>query len=288
MSLRLYLKLAFLMLRNKKVPEAMIREDYDRLACDYDDSFARHVKHHSFDLIDRLNIPKGAKVLELACGTGVITGKILEKTVLPNTITAVDSSKGMIEKAKDKTGGRVNFIQSDMLATLRKLEEGQFDFAVCGWAIGYCSPKAILKGIHRVLKPGGTAAVIENSADTLKLVRDVSLEVMEKYPDEVEYVMDLPLRLPRSPDQLNGWCRRAGFRVKDSWQGETVFKFTSGAQVLAWVLKTGASAGFDRMMKPQAKAGCDRSFVEIMERCHKHNGSITVTHKFVASIVQKP
>jgi len=285
--LGLYLKLIRLMAQDKKVPAIEIVADYDRLAVGYDENFAARVKCHSYELINRLNIFNGAKVLELACGTGVITEKIAGVVGASGRVIAVDNSSKMLEKAREKSGNSVNFIQADMLAALKDLSAETFDFAICGWAIGYHEPLAMLAGMCRVLKPAGKIGIIENRRDTLKVVRDASWQVMARYPGDIEYLMDLPLRLPRDPGDLTRWFKRVGLASVDSWTGDTCFEFKSGVQVLDWVLKTGASAGFDRMMSAAAKEKCDKAFIDIMDKRYKHDGVIKVSHRFVAGIAVK-
>jgi hypothetical protein len=99
--------------------------------------------------------------------------------------------------------------------------------------------------------------------------------------------MDLPLRLPKNKAHLEKLFIRAGLKVVDIWDGEVMFNFKDGAEVLNWALHTGASAGFDKVMDPAAKDKCDRAFIEIIERDHKKNGGISIAHKFVAGIAQK-
>jgi len=54
----------------------------------------------------------GGDVLEVACGTGILT-EVLAKSAA--TVTALDSSEGMIERCRSRLGGnpRVRYVLSD-------------------------------------------------------------------------------------------------------------------------------------------------------------------------------
>jgi len=113
------------------------------------------------------------------------------------------------------------------------------------------------------------------------------MKVMMRYPQHIRRMMDLTLRLPRDKDHLSLWFRKAGLKVKEIWDGQIEFCFKNGVDVLNWVLHTGASAGFDRVMDPDAKYVCDLAFIQIMEKDYRRDGQIKTAHRFVAGVAQK-
>ena len=270
------------------MPAEIIKEDYNSLASTYDEYFSNFTRPHSQELVKKLNISNEVTVLDLACGTGTITAELRKYICPKGKIIAVDSSEQMINKAKDKIDEKnVEFTCGDMLEILDRFQENSFDCITCGWAIGYASPLKLLKKIKRVLKQNGKIGIIENRKDTLAPIRETGIKVMQRYPQYIRYVMDLTLRLPRDKGHLERLYKKAGLKSLEVWEGEVKFNLKDGREVLNWVLHTGASAGFDRMMDPKVKDKCDNAFIEIMERDYKTKDGINISHKYVAGIAEK-
>jgi len=287
-KLHFYLKIFYLLVSRRLIPVAIIRRDYNSLASTYDEYFSNFTRPHSQELVRRLNINNDATVLDLACGTGTITAQLREYISPKGKIIAVDSSEEMINKAKEKIDEKtVEFMCGDMLEILDEFQENSCDCVTCGWAIGYVSPLKLLRKIKKVLKQNGKIGIIENRKDTLATLRETGIKVMQRYPQHIRYVMDLTLRLPRDKRHLERLYKKAGLKPLEVWEGEVKFNFKDGREVLNWVLHTGASAGFDRMMDPKVKDKCDNAFVEIIERNYKTKEGINISHKYVAGIAER-
>jgi ubiquinone/menaquinone biosynthesis C-methylase UbiE len=111
---------------------------------------------YASDLAERVNAPAGAAVLELACGTGVVTRHL--RSSLPDTVhlVATDLNPGMLEAAQSTLGGAtgVEFQVAD--ATDLPFEDASFDAVVCQFGVMFFPDKS--RGFaeaERVLKPGG-------------------------------------------------------------------------------------------------------------------------------------
>jgi len=70
-------------------------------------------------------------------------------------------------------------------------------------------------------------------------------------------------------------------------EGKEKFIFKNGEEVLSWVLRTGASAGFDEMTSWKNRKQLDDRFKNIIEEKYLKEDGITVAHTFVAGIAQK-
>lgn len=91
-------------------------------------------------------------VLELACGTGIISKKIAVKV---KSLEATDFSPEMIEEAKKKGGSsRLHYSVQD--ATNLPYGDGTFDAVVISNALHIMpEPEKAMREIHRVLKQDG-------------------------------------------------------------------------------------------------------------------------------------
>ena len=108
------------------------------------------------DLAARLSVSENGSVLELACGTGILT-RVL-RTHLPATVklTATDLNEPMFQHAAGKFGKdeAVEWLQADAGSLL--FRDRMFDAVVCQFGIMFVPDKAMAaREAHRVLKPGG-------------------------------------------------------------------------------------------------------------------------------------
>ncbi|WP_224311230.1 class I SAM-dependent methyltransferase [Microvirga puerhi] len=131
----------------------------------------------TFDLAFGHRIPKGLEhdawageirshfgadpldVLELASGTGEVTGVLLS---LGHRVTGIDFSEAMVERsrAKHKGNPRARFILGDAEST--KEPDESYDAVVCRhlvWTL--TDPEAALHDWYRVLRPGGRVLIFD-------------------------------------------------------------------------------------------------------------------------------
>jgi ubiquinone/menaquinone biosynthesis C-methylase UbiE len=108
------------------------------------------------DLAARLQIDEDGSVLELACGTGILT-RIL-RNQLPSTVklTATDLNEPMFQNAagKFRENEAVQWLQAD--AGSLPFGDSIFDAVVCQFGIMFVPDKALAaREAYRVLRPGG-------------------------------------------------------------------------------------------------------------------------------------
>lgn len=274
------------------VSPSMIQEDYDRISRSYNDSFSRHVIRHSDELIEALHPQPGWRVADLACGTGGITAALAGRVGPNGSVTSIDLSEGMLNKARERlereqTADRVQWVQGDMLQGAQHLPAEAFDAVTCGWAIGYTNVPALFRAARKALKKGGRLAIIENRRDTLEALDRAALDVAKSMPGKMERVMDLQLRLPKDEKHLARLFRHVGLKPVRLWNGEERFEFDSGRETLDWVLSTGAGAGFHRVMAPEVRAACDERFIQSLEAQFKDRPKIVVAHRYAAGLAVK-
>jgi SAM-dependent methyltransferase len=105
-----------------------------------------------------------AKVLDLACGSGHYSRRLLEWGA--QSVLGVDISAGMVEEAKSRAVqsgysiDRLSYLVGDVSSTLDLTShDGPFDLIVGTWLLNYASNtkemEAMFRNIHRNLKPGG-------------------------------------------------------------------------------------------------------------------------------------
>lgn len=105
----------------------------------------------------------GKHLLEVACGTGYWTA---EAAKVSKTVSAIDGSEAMLEKARERLGknDRVKFKLAD--AYCLKDVSGEFDagMAFCWFShVPRRKHREFLGQLHSRLKPGSTVLFVDNS-----------------------------------------------------------------------------------------------------------------------------
>lgn len=103
----------------------------------------------------------GLDVLDLGCGPGTITLGLAE-AVLPGRVTGIDASHTAIETAQRLAAGleRVNVTFRTGNAYELPFPDASFDLVFCHALLEHLArPAEALAEIHRVLRPGGIAAL---------------------------------------------------------------------------------------------------------------------------------
>ena len=135
-----------------------IRDFFDGLAPVWDER-AKDDLSVVRGLLERAGIGPGDHVLDVACGTGVITGLLHDMTGEP--VLGIDVSGQMIERAKDKYAGAdgVAFRQGDFLA----FDGGDYDAVVIYNAFPhFMDVNALCLALSRNLKPSGKFVIVHS------------------------------------------------------------------------------------------------------------------------------
>lgn len=103
-----------------------------------------------------VDVREGARVLDVACGTGIVGRLVAEKVGNSGTVVGVDLNAGMIEVARQTvTDVNIEWHQSDV-ADL-PFADDSFDIAFCQQGLQFFPDKlAALTELRRVLTPSGS------------------------------------------------------------------------------------------------------------------------------------
>lgn len=164
------------------------------------------------DLALRTRALDPTSVLEVACGTGVVTRALA--SFLPETcaLTATDLNEAMVAHAKRVGTSRpVTWRQADVMEL--PYADETFDVVVCQFSCMFFPDRAAAyREIHRVLRPGGTFLFsIWNGIEHNEFADVVTNALCALYPD------DPPLFLARTPHghgipaEIEGDVKSAGF-----------------------------------------------------------------------------
>ena len=178
-------------------------------------------------LVELVNVKKGNKVLDVACGTGVVTKKLREKVGKLGYVVGADTSVTAIKIAKKWNKEQSNLIFVNADAENFSFQE-QFDIITCQYAL-FFFPNAIkaLKNMRKSLKESGMLGIsVHGHKDRVPFFGNILDAVTQFIPD---YVPPGTPSLDRygTKKSLRNEIKKAGFskiQVKDF-----VFKFSPGS-----------------------------------------------------------
>ena len=108
------------------------------------------------DLVGRLPAKPPGEVLEIACGTGLVTRRLRERLDPSVRLTATDLSAAMLDYARGKLAARKGIEWREADAVKLPFGDGEFGAVVCAFGVMFVPDKAAaFREARRVLKPGG-------------------------------------------------------------------------------------------------------------------------------------
>ncbi len=166
------------------------------------------------ELIRRAAPMDGERILDLACGTGVVTREIAATGIRPGSLTGADHSAEMLAVARTRAAeARVaaDWVEAD--AGALPFPDASFDLALCQQALQFFPDRtAALSELRRVLVPGGRAVFCVQCALEVNPMLRAQAETLEKHVGEaagnaVRAICGLP-----DADEIRALFEAAGFR----------------------------------------------------------------------------
>jgi len=114
----------------------------------------------------------GARVVDLATGTGALAAALLERAGSVACLTAVDASPGMLERARARLGTSARLVLADVRSV--PLPDGSADVVTIGYLLHLLDPGAragALAEALRLLRPGGRLVAVVHGSPTGRVGR---------------------------------------------------------------------------------------------------------------------
>lgn len=135
------------------------RYGWDKAANHYEDGWQESLAPVHARLLDIADAKPGETVLDIACGTGLVTFPIAEAVTTSGHVIATDISATMIDiissRASELGAQHVDAFRADA-ENLAEIDDKTVDLVTCALGLMYFpEPEAAMAEILRVLKPGG-------------------------------------------------------------------------------------------------------------------------------------
>ena len=144
-----------------------VRQLHDRLAGVYDRRWSRYISQTLTFLKTWISLPPRAAVLDVGCGTGEFE-RLMVSEYPEQLIVGIDLSAKMLEIAQEKCQAHPNVTFCIASAAALPFADHSFDVVVSASALHYFDQPALSLGeMRRVLKPGGSAVILDWCKDYL-------------------------------------------------------------------------------------------------------------------------
>ncbi|MBS7345067.1 MAG: demethylmenaquinone methyltransferase [Caryophanon sp.] len=161
-----------------KSKEQHVHEVFESISSNYDKmnsviSFQMHVQWRK-DTMQRMGVKKGAKALDVCCGTADWTIALAEAVGPTGDVKGLDFSESMLEVGKQKTADIANIELIHGNAMELPFEDNTFDYVTIGFGLRNVPDyMQVLRELNRVVKPGGMVVCLETSQSEIPVYRQL-------------------------------------------------------------------------------------------------------------------
>jgi ubiquinone/menaquinone biosynthesis C-methylase UbiE len=215
----------------------------------------------SGELLRTADLRAGERVLDVACGTGVITRTAAEQVGQTGTVTAVDLAPDMLEvaKATPAAGAPIEWHQAD--AASLPLPDASYDVALCQMGLMFMEDRTgALAELHRVLTPGGRVAI--NTPGRIQPLFEAMEQAIVEHVDPGLGAFVSAVFSMHDPSALAGLLGDAGFTDVSSKEYTAHFTLSGPAKFLWNYINLTPLGPIVAEAAETAKAAMERQVVE--------------------------
>ena len=236
---------------------------YDKVADAYDDLWSRHVREPNVRLTRALDLRRGERVADLACGTGLVT-VAMAKAVAPGEVVGVDVSEGMLAAAQKRAlvqGLSLTLDQDKIEDFVAAAPPASFDVVSVRFALAYIDWDRVLPRIGAMVRPGGRVGLLTNTTasvpqfyklfDQYRGSFDVAWKLFKHLRKSFGEAWKIYWQLrdtfgdggfisvPDSAETAAERLARGGLTPTDTWTDRIRLWFKSGEEAVAWMEESG-------------------------------------------------
>lgn len=228
-------------------------------------------------LLDAAGVAPGARVLDVACGTGVVTRLAAQRAGAAGAVTGVDMTEPMLAVARaqpaEEGGAPITYIQGD--AAELPVEDDAVDVVTCHHGLQFFPDRvAALREARRALVPGGTLAVgCWGPPETVPPFAALIDALGRHMGEESGAAMTAPFTLG-NPDTLRAAIDEAGLREVDVHQDTLEASFDTHTDFAPRALAAGPLAGAFADAPPETRAAITADVAEALSEYATPEGGL--------------
>ncbi|MCM3788295.1 demethylmenaquinone methyltransferase [Domibacillus sp. 8LH] len=199
-------------------------------------SFQQHKRWRN-ETMKIMNVPKGAKALDVCCGTGDWTIALAEAVGPHGVVKGLDFSENMLVVGRQKIEAagleQVELIHGNAMEL--PFEDDTFDFVTIGFGLRNVPDyMQVLSEMRRVLKPGGMVVCLETSQPQMPVFK-------EGYELYFRFIMPAVGRLFAKSYEEYSWLQESARHFPDMKELARMFQ-QAGFQNVRFKAHTGGVA----------------------------------------------
>jgi SAM-dependent methyltransferase len=224
-------------------------------------------------ILSAAHLGTGMRVLDVACGTGIVTRAAAALVGPTGHVTATDISPAMIDQARATLGSLDNVSFAIENAQSLTFPDHGFDAVTCGLGIMFFpDPAQAVAELYRVLRAGGYAAISANPDAARTLVLRV-LVAIDRYAD-LPRPRSGPVNFDGYEPRLRALFETAGFRDVATAAETRTFQFPSFDDYFGAIERGVGIAGQEYLAQPEAVRAAVRE--DVRQGLNDDGGSVKV------------
>jgi ubiquinone/menaquinone biosynthesis C-methylase UbiE len=247
---------------------------FGRAASTYDRVGPRFFCHFGRRLVEVAQIPQGAKVLDVATGTGAVLLPAIDAVGSQGYITGIDLSEEMVHKASEEIRrlkiGNAQVLQMD--AEYLQFPDDSFDCVLCGFSVFFFPQRdRAFSEMHRVLRPQGRIAITtwgKQFVDYVNWFNDLvaaHLSARGKAEPMLESKSTRPSILD-SPEELTSVLIKAGFIDVQVASETAEFVYADENEWWSSLWSHGMRVGLERVEKATGATGLEEFKASVFDQ----------------------
>lgn len=238
------------------------------------------------DLIEVANLRPGERVLDVACGTGVVARLAAQRVEAAGTIVGLDINPGMLAVARASTPPDVTIEWQRASAENTSLADASFDVVLCQMGLEFMPDKlAALTEMYRVLAPGGRL-VLNVPGPTPPLMEAMGDALARHLGAEAEGFVKQVFSL-HDTAALQNLIEGAGFRDVAVEADTRLLRLPAPEKFLWGYVRSTPLAGAVAQVDDQRRESLERDVVQRWQE-FVENGGMVLTLRMVVATARKP
>jgi ubiquinone/menaquinone biosynthesis C-methylase UbiE len=212
-------------------------------------------------LVSAASLRPGERVLDAACGTGVVAKLAAERVAPSGTVAGLDPNPAMLVVAEETTPPDLAIEWYEAAAEDIPLPDESLDAVLCGMGLQFFSNReAGLREFHRVLVDGGR--LVANVPGPIPPPLEIMADALTRHIGPASASFVHAVFSLHDPDELRNLATQAGFEQVEVRSAETPLELPPPAEFLWQYVTSTPLAAAVTQADAESRAALEHEFAE--------------------------